>query len=163
MIAASCTLNGTSGHDAGRQLLEKLYRLQTGLPLPAIAVTPRGKPYFPDSGYHFSISHTDRHAFCVLAQCEVGIDAEEADRVIRPELIARILSPAEQKRVCASSDVLRLWVLKEAAVKLSGEGLRGFPNQTDFDPQDARIQEWAGCLVALMAENPDEGVTYYAF
>ena len=61
---AWCTLSGRSGHEAGRSLLETLYREETGQPLPPIAVTERGKPYVPDSDLHFSISHTKNHAFC---------------------------------------------------------------------------------------------------
>ena len=49
--------------------------------------------------------------------------------------------------------LLRLWVLKEAAAKLSGDGLRGYPNGTDFSPADIRIKEIDGCYVAVLKEN----------
>ena len=75
-----CALEGRAGHEAGRQLLAKLYREETGEDLPEIRTTDRGKPYFPDSPWHFSISHTPKHAFCVLSRNNVAIDAEEADR-----------------------------------------------------------------------------------
>lgn len=167
MIVASCALNGRTGHEAGRALLRLLYLEETGDPLPEIQITPRGKPCFADSPLHFSISHTPRHAFCVLAHCPVGIDAEELDRTIRPSLAERVLSPEEKKRYLAVSDprraFLAMWVLKEAAVKLTGEGLHGIPNATDFSPEDPRVREWEGCLVALMQEDPNEGVTYHAF
>ena len=39
-----------------------------------------------------------------------------------------------------------------AAAKLSGEGLRGYPNHTDFSPDDPRITEMNGCRVAVMEE-----------
>lgn len=154
MKLASCALNGQSGHDAAYALLEKLYQQETGQPLPPIARTQRGKPYFPDSPYCFSISHTPRHAFCVLARANVAIDAEEQDRAVRPGLAEKVLSPRELERWRAAADprqaLLRLWVLKEAAAKLSGEGLRGYPNHTDFSPEDPRIREIDGCFVAIL-------------
>ena len=167
MRAGSCGLRGLTGHQAGRWLLERLYRAETGLPLPPIRLTERGKPYFEDSPYHFSITHTDRHAFCVLSRVPVGIDAEELDRPVRFSLAKRIFSPAEQLRFAAAINpqeaFLALWVLKEAAVKCSGLGLTGFPNQTDFSPEDPRVRRWAGCLVAIVAQETEEGVIYHDF
>lgn len=167
MIAACCKLEGRSGHQAGRQLLERLYREETGEPMPRIRLTHRGKPYFEDSPWHFSISHTGRHAFCVLSSVPVGIDAEELDRRVPASLIKRILSPRELLRFTEASDqnraVLSLWVLKEATAKCTGLGLTGFPNHTDFSPEDPRVRQWAGCLVAIVAQPGDEGVIYRDF
>ena len=86
MRMAHCPLNGMSGHEAGRMLLTRLYRAQTGRELPEILTTDRGKPYFADNSLHFSISHTRRHAFCVLSEHNVGLDAEEADREVNLKL-----------------------------------------------------------------------------
>ena len=69
-------LNGEDAHEAGLSLLKELY----GGALPEIRRTPLGKPYFPHSNLHFSISHTPLHAFCVTSQKPVGIDAEEKGR-----------------------------------------------------------------------------------
>ena len=156
-ILAWTRLDGRGGHEAGRQLLAELYRQETGEECPPVLVTNRGKPYFQDSPLHFSISHTKNHAFCVLSPVPVGIDGEEMDRNVNPRLAEKILSPREYSRYDAASDkrraLLRLWVLKEAAAKLSGEGLQGYPNHTDFDPEDDRIFEIDGCYVAVLKEN----------
>lgn len=150
-------LNGRTGHDVGRTLLEQLYRAETGMEMPEIRIAEGGKPYFPNSKYHFSISHTKHHAFCVLAEHSIGIDAEETDREIKPRLGEKILSESEKQRYDASSGknacLLRLWVLKEASVKLTGQGLRGYPNHTDFDPNDPRVTEIDGCYVAVLEED----------
>lgn len=147
-------LDGRSGHEVGRELLKVAYREMTGKECPPIRIGERGKPYFEDSPLHFSISHTKNHAFCILSDRPVGIDAEELDRRINPKLAEKILSPTEKERYIAAEDkhcaLLRLWVLKEASVKLTGEGLRGYPNHTDFDPDDPRIQIIDGCLVAVL-------------
>ena len=156
MIVGACELNGRSGHEAGRQLLERMYREHTGKPLPEILVTDRGKPYFADRSLHFSISHTRKHAFCALSENNVGVDAEELDRDINLRLAEKILSPGEKGQFDAALDkrkaLLTFWVLKEASVKLSGEGLTGYPNHTDFSLGHPGVTEMAGCLVAVLEE-----------
>ena len=156
MRIASCELGGLTGHEAGRMLLKELYRAETGEDLPEIRITDRGKPYFPDRDWHFSISHTPKHAFCVLSRNNVGLDAEELDRKINLKLAEKILSPGEKARFDAAENkekaLLTFWVLKEAAAKRSGEGLRGYPKHTNFTLEDPRVTELDGCLVAVMEE-----------
>ena len=156
MVVASSELNGKTGHEAGRELLTSLYRKETGEKLPEIRISDRGKPYFASGKWHFSISHTPRHAFCALSERPVGIDAEELDRDINLRLADKILSPGEKARFDAAADkrlaLLTFWVLKEAAVKCSGEGLRGYPNHTDFSLDDPRVCTMDGCLVAVIEE-----------
>ena len=154
MRLASCALSGRTGHEAGRALLEALYREETGTPLPTIEIGEWGKPFFADSNWHFSISHTQKHAFCVLSADNIAIDAEELDRRINLALAEKILSPMEKAQFDAAADknkaLLTFWVLKEAAAKLSGRGLRGYPKDTAFSLDDPRVREMDGCLVAIM-------------
>lgn len=148
------TLQGVSGHEAGRLLLAQMYRKKTGKDLPKICIAPQGKPYFADGELHFSLTHTKNHVFCALSDRPVGIDAEEKDRRLKLHLAEKILSPGERVRFEAAEDkqaaLLRLWVLKEAAGKLTGAGINGYPNHTDFSPDDSRIQEIANCYVAVL-------------
>ena len=147
-------LRNRRGHEAGRVLLARLYREATGESCPEIAVTDRGKPYFVTGIWHFSISHTKKHVFCALSDRPVGLDAEETDRKINLNLAGKILSEPEKMRFEAAPDkreaLLRLWVLKEAAAKLTGEGLWGYPDHTDFLPDDPRVKEMDGCYVAVL-------------
>ena len=147
-------LLGRSGHEAGRELLGRMYRKICGEDCPEIRIADRGKPYFADGRWHFSISHTQKHVFCALSLSPVGLDAEEKDRRVSPHLAEKILSEPEKRRYEAAADksaaLLRLWVLKEASVKLTGEGLRGYPNRTDFSPDDPRVTEMNGCYVAIL-------------
>ena len=156
MKLAHCKLTGQTGHEAGRQLLADLYREETGKTLPEIRITDRGKPYFVDSDWHFSISHTKKHAFCVLSRKNIAIDAEELDRKIPWKLVEKILSPSEKQQFDAAEDkakaFLTFWVLKEAEAKLSGEGLRIYPNHTNFSLDDPRVTELDGCILAVMEE-----------
>ena len=156
MRIAGCALEGMTGHDAGRMLLRQLYREETGEELPPILTGEWGKPFFADSPWHFSISHTRAHAFCVLSRMPVGLDAEELDREISLKLADKILSSGEREQFDAAKDkrkaLLTFWVLKEAAAKLSGKGLQGYPCHTDFSLNDPRVTETEGCLVAVLKE-----------
>lgn len=154
MIVASCPLAGRTGHQAAWALLEQTYCREIGGAMPRIARQERGKPDFLDSTWHFSLSHTRNHAFCVLSSHPVGIDAEELDRPINPRLAEKILSPGEAAQLEAAGDkrlaLLTFWVLKEAAAKATGEGLRGYPNHTNFSLEDPRVRRLDGCLVAVV-------------
>ena len=157
MLYLACrAIEPNRGHAAGRELLAELYRTHTGRELPPVRIADRGKPYFEGDALHFSISHTKRHVFVALSEKPIGIDAEEMDRAVNLRLAEKILSPAEKQRYDAAPDkqaaLLRLWVLKEARAKCTGEGLRGYPNHTDFSPDDPAIMELEGCFVALLTE-----------
>ena len=147
-------LDNEDTHAAGRELLARLYRQQTGQDLPLVNKTPQGKPYIPNSPWHFSISHTKRHVFCCLSRKNIGIDAEEMDRVVDPRLAQRYLSPGERNRWEASEDknaaLLRLWVQKEAYAKLTGAGIGKYLKNTDFYPDNKEILQIDGCYVAVL-------------
>ena len=143
-----------TGHTAGRNLLKQLYEAHVGSPMPTISVTPRGKPYFVDSSWHFSVTHTSRHVFCALADRPVGIDAEEMDRQVDLRLAEKILSAGEFAQFSAAVDprmaLLTFWVLKEADAKRTGEGIRFHPKHTDFSLDDPRVQQQDNCLLAVV-------------
>ena len=156
MRYACCPLEGRSGHEAGWALLRQLYLEETGQNLPSVRLSKTGKPYFPGSPYCFSISHTRRHAACVLGKHPVGLDLEELDRPVPLKLAKRVLSPVEYAQFETAPDKTRafltFWVLKEALVKCRGTGLQGFPNHTAFDLHDPRVWEQDGCLAAMIVE-----------
>jgi len=145
------------GHSAGRQLLQQMVTRLTGAPMPAIGIAAKGKPYFIDNDLHFSISHTSGHVFCALSDRPIGLDAEELDRAISPALAGKILSPEEYRQYALAPDsrlaLLKFWVLKEAQAKCTGEGLRIYPNHTNFSVDDPRVTEMDGCLVAVIEED----------
>ena len=141
-------LPGQTGHEAGRALLAQMYEAYTGNPMPPIVIAPGGKPYFENDPVHFSITHTKCHVFCV--------DAEDADRKINLLLAEKILSQNEKKQYDEAEDkqkaLLTFWVLKEAAAKCTGEGIHGYPNQTNFSLDDPRVNIVNGCIVAVVEQ-----------
>ncbi len=156
MILAHADIQPGQGHREGRRLLGQLYREYTGQEMPPIACTPLGKPYFTEGSLQFSITHTDHHVFCAISDRPIGIDAEELTRSINPRLAEKLLSPAEKLRYHAAPDkaraLLTFWVLKEARGKLEGKGMQLWPNHTDFFPEDPRVREMNGCLVAVIED-----------
>ena len=162
LILEGETLNGRTGHEAGRALLARMYREKFREEMPEILTGQWGKPFFAEGNVHFSITHTKRNVFCALSDREIGIDAEELDREVKPHLAQKILSPGELAQYEAASDknraLLTFWVLKEAAAKCSGRGLRGYPNDTDFSLDDPRVTERGGCLVAVIIKEEPHAV-----
>lgn len=151
---AGTALQGRTGHEAGRLLLAELYAQHVPGPMPQIRIAPGGKPCFVSGDWHFSISHTKGHAFCVLADRPVGLDAEEADRQIDLRLAHSILSPVEKAQFDLAEDprktLLTFWVLKEAVGKLTGKGVSLHPRHTDFTLPDAHVFEKDGCILAVI-------------
>jgi 4'-phosphopantetheinyl transferase len=92
-----------------------------------------GKPIVSSAPHlHFSLAHTDRLVLLAFAMEPVGIDCESMHRKPSIDAIAaRYFAPAEAAFLAALSPAirtdafLRIWVAKEAALKLAGVGLSG--------------------------------------
>lgn len=110
---------------AERLLVEALAEL--GLPVPPeLAVSEQGKPYLPDSPWHFSLSHSGRFAACAVADYPIGLDLQTPE-TLREALVRRFFTPEEQKALRESprpdADFTALWCCKESYVKALGTGL----------------------------------------
>jgi phosphopantetheinyl transferase len=85
-----------------------------------------GNPYAEagEQQYQISIAHTQEEVFCGLTRTDpIGIDLEPSDREVSERLQSRIMHPAEKEEGLGISTI-RLWTIKEAYIKLRGEGLR---------------------------------------
>ena len=96
-------------------------------PLPGIARTEKGKPYFPGRpGLHFSVSHSGELALCALGEGALGADVERV-RKRGADLPRYALSDGEYAWFLAQGerweDFYTLWTMKEARVKCTGEGI----------------------------------------
>ena len=99
-----------------------------GLRAGEYAVTPEGKPWFPDlPDFRFSLSHSGETVICAVGDEELGCDVERvrdfdlqlAKRFFHPEEGAWIFSLPEEERRDA---FFRLWTLKESYMKAVGLG-----------------------------------------
>lgn len=109
-------------------LLASLLAEERGIePLPPIACSERGKPWFPSyPDLHFSVSHSGSLSLCALGEAPLGADIER----VRPRsggLPRYALSDREyawfQSRGSRWEDFDTLWTMKEARVKCTGEGI----------------------------------------
>lgn len=118
----------TLPHRCGRYLLEKLYLQHITTPMPALAKSPTGKPYFLGGNYHFNISHSDTLVAVALSTQAVGIDIQRI-KSPKPSLIERVCSEEEQVWLSGlpedkiAQGFTALWTGKEAIQKESGEGI----------------------------------------
>lgn len=124
---------GPDASSAVRELLARAFFRLTGEAMPEIKTLPGGKPCWEGSRWHFSLCHTRQAVFCAISDGVVGLDAEKI-RPVSPAVISRVLSPEELQQFDGSDEAfMRLWTLKEAYVKYTGEGLQGYPNKISFD------------------------------
>jgi len=100
----------------------------------AFETGPFGKPALAASHLrlrpHFNISHTRRLVACAIAGVPVGVDVEAGDGE-PSSVVAERFAPGERAMLGrAAGDgyramFFRLWTLKEAYFKATGEGLSG--------------------------------------
>lgn len=139
-------------------LLAALLRETKGVdPLPEIARTERGKPYFPHHlELHFSLSHSGDLALCALADTSVGCDMELV-RPRKPGLPRYVLSNREyawyEGRGSRWEDFYTLWTMKEARVKCTGEGLFRRPAREVSVPlpEPGESALWEGFVFTALA------------
>lgn len=96
-----------------------------------IAVEEKGKPFFLyNERLHFSLSHTKSHIAIALHNKPIGIDIENtrkcnlslAKRYFHSEEYSYLSSLPQEEQDQAFT---KLWTLKEAFVKCTGEGIAG--------------------------------------
>ena len=90
-----------------------------------------GKPFLPEGGLHFNVSHTHELALYAIARDrEVGVDVEwMRPQVAHEQIAARFFSLEEQEALAQVPDEERraafynIWTRKEAYVKARGDGI----------------------------------------
>ncbi len=98
-----------------------------------------GKPYGVLHGREVGVSITHCRSLLVCAlhtRGETGIDVEPCGRKLHPALRERICHPDEQELLPDELCSVRLWTVKEAALKLLGTGLRMAMNKIRLDMTD---------------------------
>ncbi|MGM9699619.1 MAG: 4'-phosphopantetheinyl transferase family protein [Prevotella sp.] len=76
---------------------------------------------------HFNLSHCAKAVACVVADHQVGIDVEETNRY-KDSLARYAMNDEEYDQITRSDNpaetFTKLWTMKEALLKYTGEGLR---------------------------------------
>ena len=84
---------------------------------PQIALSDRGKPYFPEHpDVHFNLSHTSGAVLVALADQPVGVDIERV-RPVGRRTMERLAGVTNEQAFFQS------WVRREARSKRSGDGI----------------------------------------
>ena len=126
--------------------------------------TETGKPYCTNADVYFSISHSgDYVAVAVSASCEVGVDIEKL-RHVKAAVMRMFCNERDCEFIRGSSDVnellltepdvlerfFRVWTFKEAAVKLTGEGITDRIKRVEYDEKACFSVCFDGyCLTAV--------------
>lgn len=116
-----------------------------------------GKPFIIGHGdIHFNISHCRVAVACVVSDRPVGVDIESI-RPFKAALAKHVLNDDEYATVISSdrpdAAFVRLWTMKEAYVKMTGNGLRSGLRELDISEvrfetieRDTYICTWTdGC------------------
>jgi hypothetical protein len=138
----------------------------------AVAYEDGGRPFFADGHADFNISHSGRMVTVTYVRkteeavpfLRTGCDVQQADtRRNRDEIIRRFYHSEERRYVEASPDPLernlrffRLWVLKEAYLKLKGFSVGDIAKTPVFFPEGEtpgfRAAEGGGTLNVYLSE-----------
>ncbi len=122
----------------------------------------KGKPFCKNHALSVSLSHSGAYIAVAVGQSAVGVDVERkrkfslsvSRRWFRPKEHEFLTSLPEEER---SRAFFRLWTLKEAALKYTGEGLAGGPETVDcFALLDAAEKENADALAGRNFLLPQE-------
>lgn len=80
---------------------------------------------YPD--IHFNLSHCRQGVLCVIDDEPVGCDIEEIEPQLDLDLVHHCFNEQEAASITSSDNpciaFTRLWTIKEAALKLTGEGI----------------------------------------
>ena len=94
---------------------------------PLFRYGPHGKPLLADHpDIHFSLSHCREAVACAVGSKPVGVDVESV-REYKEMLVNYTMNKRETEQIMSdrrpAAAFTRLWTMKEAALKLSGEGI----------------------------------------
>lgn len=120
----------TPGHEEGRELLKLGLLEEYGICLEkeTIGYGPHGKPFL--AGHpeiHYNISHSGRLAACVFADREIGMDIQQHKKANYKAMLKKMVPPEMLPQILEAEAVEQAffdqWVLREAYIKWTGEGL----------------------------------------
>lgn len=117
--------------EGGRRLVASMVSRYLGEEPFRIQAVDGEKPVATYGGEPVEISISHCRTLCSGAlskQRSVGIDIEPVGRKITPTLKSRMMSPEDQI-LCRDIPALKLWTIKESALKWCGMGLRHPMNQ----------------------------------
>ena len=102
----------------------------------AFIIDNGGKPRCINCAAKFNISHSGTKVACVVSDKEVGVDIE-VNKPHPERTINRFATESEKEFIAKNeANFLKIWCLKEAWVKCTGEGIRGNLKDIEFTVND---------------------------
>lgn len=140
-------------HMIGEKLLEKGLLKEYGLKL---AYEPRaagehGKPFFTlRPAIHYNITHSGEYVACMFAGREVGLDIQVHREANYERILQRTVPKDMIPEILEADDPMKAfytqWVLREAYIKWTGEGLsrdlRTIPLGGSASGEEAGFEGW---------------------
>ena len=95
------------------------------IPNTNIIYNEHGKPYLKNNELYFNVSHDKNMTVLVTSDKEIGVDLEYL--TYKPSVVNKYFTPREQEIIKKSKnkeyDFTKIWVMKEAYVKMLGTGI----------------------------------------
>ena len=130
-----------------------------------VTFSASGKPYLASGSAFFSLSHDGEHVVLAVGNSELGVDAE-TPRELRKAVRKRVFTE-EERRYCEGDDMkaVSLWTRLEAALKLTGEGIRGiYKREFSLLEDNSGIffstEEYDGSVISVACAEPFKTVLH---
>lgn len=151
-------------HMIAEKLLETALRKEFNIDLKyePRAEGEHGKPFLSyRPSLHYNISHSGDYVVCLLADQEVGIDVQVHRKANYERMLRRMVPEAQYDEILAGADAeqkfFEQWVLREAYIKWTGEGLSRDLRSISMDEGSHMLLDMEeGYSGAVWAMNPME-------
>ncbi len=151
-------------HMIAEKLLETALRKEFNIDLKyePRAEGEHGKPFLSyRPSLHYNISHSGDYVVCLIADQEVGIDVQVHRKANYERMLRRMVPEAQYDEILAGADAeqkfFEQWVLREAYIKWTGEGLSRDLRSISMDEGSHMLLDMEeGYSGAVWAMNPME-------
>ena len=115
----------TKENTTSKDLLKDVLKNELNITNYELTFNKYNKPYLKDSDIYFNISHDKNTTILVISDKEIGVDIEYY--TYKESVMKKYYNEFEQQEIINSNnkeyEFTRIWVMKEAFVKMKGQGI----------------------------------------
>lgn len=115
----------TKENTTSKDLLKDILKNELNITNYELTFNKYNKPYLKDSNMYFNISHDKNTTILVISDKEIGVDIEYY--TYKESVMKKYYNEFEQQEIINSNnkeyEFTRIWVMKEAFVKMKGQGI----------------------------------------
>lgn len=115
----------TKENTTSKDLLKDVLKKELNITNYELTFNKYNKPYLKDSNIYFNISHDKNTTILVISDKEIGVDIEYY--TYKESVMKKYYNEFEQQEIINSNnkeyEFTRIWVMKEAFVKMKGQGI----------------------------------------